>query len=830
MFPLFSILGTRCMLTVLLEGIATPGGIYHIYNLTMRDMIICTTSLPSERKRKIKEIVNRMGAHYTDNLNEVTTHLVTESVRSVKYETATKHNIKVMHPDWVNKLWEKSLKTHDNFLATDEQFDRYKLPAFFNLNFTSTGLSLKARGDLKSLVEENGGKYSAVFNNQIDILILKEESIPNVKFKTAIKLKKFCLTPEWVFESAERGYAMPFQNYELQDEKTMKASTPTKNNCSRMTIHNPDQTELSEISSITLFNDGINIDETVASRRTTLMPVSRAPTNGFVVGITLQAAKKVGNLLDGYSFYLSGFPIEEFQLLGKVLSILGGTKMDEINDQLTHVIVGESDPKLFQDLQDHHCEPVILKIDWLRKVIEEKRLVDETPFEIERPTARKQRTLEKPSPASKRAMRSLSETFKKPEIPKFQLEARAKVNNDEDLELVNQYLKPTTNPSNLNDESEDCSVIEQILVGKNVFVCSYDDSSFLIIEECEKRGGNLVDKSFKRVVDYVITPSELPSNFNPGVKYKEIVCDLWLEESIAAGKCLDVMFYHQPLVALEESKKFLKNEIFVCTNYKGDARTFVEKAVYWLGGTYSDVLKRSDDPIIISPNAEGKKFESAKLWGLSVLTAEWLSDCLKKKYRVDETNFLVGNTTPSNKNIRRRESIVPSSQDVEIDSHFDFNDPPVENFNEDLAGSSNVTPLRAIPSRLLGDVSSPGTPVLNLSISRHLEGMPTEQKKVTKAALLEAKAKNVVSPRVKRLQILLNTPGTKARNLAEEVNSPQPELPESMRFPEKSYALFPDSTPGAHWFHKRKFEALDENYIERAKRPKKLVEDEPSVS
>lgn len=826
-------------MAILLEGISIPAGIYHIHNLAMRNVIVTTSTMSKDEKMEIKEFVNFMGGTYTDVLKETTTHLVTASVRSVKYEVATKNNVSVMHPKWVKDVWEKALISTVRIDASDESFNRFKLPIFYSLCITSTGLTLQDRNSLKSKVEENGGNYSMSFTNAVDILIMEREANmeKNQKFKVAIKLKKFCLTPDWIDQSIEKGYAAPFNDYKIEEVKlaVMKASTPTKKSNLTVSKFNPDSTALSEISRITNFEpNNVSIDETHlgTSARPSARPsaalFSQAEYKTFFEKITLESAKKCDSLLNGYTFYMSGFTMEELRFLGKIVSILGGTKIDEPSNMMTHVIVGASDPKLFNKLNLIDVEPLILSIEWLQTSIEEQNLAEEAQYEIKRQSKGKAGP-SNPSPASKKAMKSLTENFKKPSVPKLQLDKRKSPDDEleSQLELVNKYLSPPLivhEPVSLSAEepSQNETNYDKFLTGKTVFVYGFQHNlnSAEVIDHCEGLGANLVDYTYEKEVDYAITDSTILDTIEPNVtKYKHNVTNLWLVESIEAGKAVDIQFYHKPVAKISEQP--LKGEKFVVTNYKGNERNYISLMVEALGGDYSEVLKKVDGPILVTPTAVGRKFDSAQNWGLAVLTANWLIDCINKKRRIDETPFLIGGTSASSRNIKGNDSIIQSSQDPN-----DCFDPPIENFAEDEPDAPLSTPPRAIPSRLFnsnGTPTTPGSPQLN--VSRLLVDMATPQRDCTKAALLEG-LKSVISPRKRRLEELVDTPATRARNRAAEKSIPRPELPECMLPPPKDYGIRPESSPNTQWFHKRKLEGLDQNYISRSPQKRSRIEEQ----
>lgn len=110
----------------------------------------------------------------------------------------------------------KEIRSHSivNNSADDAEYDYFKHPIFDGLCFTSTGMSEAERNTLKSLVEENGGRYSAACNNQIDILVMEKDSIGSPKHKLALRFEKHCLTSAWVSNSIEKGYALQPENYQ----------------------------------------------------------------------------------------------------------------------------------------------------------------------------------------------------------------------------------------------------------------------------------------------------------------------------------------------------------------------------------------------------------------------------------------------------------------------------------------------------------------------------------------------------------------------------------------------------------------------------------------
>lgn len=98
------------------------------------------------------------------------------------------------------------------------------------------------------------------------------------------------------------------------------------------------------------------------------------------------AKKKVQNVLDDYSVYLSGFNEIELVQLEKILSILGVTRIASICSQVSHVFVGAENPQLFAELDKADIEPKILKLEWLLKIVKARKFVDQKDYTIDRPS------------------------------------------------------------------------------------------------------------------------------------------------------------------------------------------------------------------------------------------------------------------------------------------------------------------------------------------------------------------------------------------------------------------------------------------------------------
>lgn len=206
----------------------------------------------------------------------------------------------VMRPEWVRDVWNCSRV--DNVLATNEKFKRHLLPIFFKKCFTSTGLNAAAKKEIKSLIEANGGQYQTGYSSRsTEILIIEPKNMGSEKHRAAETNSVECLTPDWIRDSVQKGYAVPSHTYRVVSKTNAVppiTSTPEKNK------EQLDFTNVSIVSRIGLDKD-ISVDETMLSNSSMVSNAGRCetvadkPYKDFYEKLNEQAAKKAGFFLDG---------------------------------------------------------------------------------------------------------------------------------------------------------------------------------------------------------------------------------------------------------------------------------------------------------------------------------------------------------------------------------------------------------------------------------------------------------------------------------------------------------------------------------------------------
>lgn len=284
------------MVSCLRENLPVPAIRSPVFTMAMRDMIVTLSSFTLPEKKRLAELIGFMGGRCVDQLIEEVTHLVTDKVISKKYEQAAVRGIPIMKSDWVTDIWES--RRSEYVSGTHERFSKHRVPPFYNLGVTSTGIKYKQKDDIKRLVNENGGKYYGEYASRlISILIVAKDPPVSEKMSAAISSGKDVLTYDWVYDSVEKGYAVPFEKYKVLKKAKPTASTPEKQKRSGGVL---DNTNFSNVSNVSYQH---TVNETQLSNVTQRSSASEGEPSGEAAAafqkLDLQAAKLAGAFLDG---------------------------------------------------------------------------------------------------------------------------------------------------------------------------------------------------------------------------------------------------------------------------------------------------------------------------------------------------------------------------------------------------------------------------------------------------------------------------------------------------------------------------------------------------
>lgn len=184
-----------------------------------------------------------------------------------KKKVAAAMNMKIMKSSWIYEVWRENMD--DDWPAISPHFDKHKVPVFYNLRVTSTGLTLKEKNEVEDMVKFGGGIYHGEINPiSIDVVIAKKDATMTQTLHTAIKLKNDCLCVEWIHDCAMRNCTLPFDNYRINLHTEMsnkfaaiKNETATSESNSRKRKNDDTGHESKDLLSYKAIFDKLNVQE-----------------------------------------------------------------------------------------------------------------------------------------------------------------------------------------------------------------------------------------------------------------------------------------------------------------------------------------------------------------------------------------------------------------------------------------------------------------------------------------------------------------------------------------------------------------------------------------
>ncbi|XP_076255601.1 mutagen-sensitive 101 isoform X2 [Rhynchophorus ferrugineus] len=687
-----AVVGPKAISVCLSESKPIPSFQWPILNVTMYDCVVTCSHLSKIQKESIKNKVQLMGGFYTGDFLGNVTHLICDGSTSEKYLFAAEKGIKLMLPNWIDYLWQES---QQKVISTNDSdfLEKFKCPIFHKQIICTTGISSRSeKVKLQELITANGGEMVGKLNlHQTHVLICHgTEGTTSEKFKAAKSRSIPCVTTDWLFNSVEKGYSLPYKNYQVK----AATSTPTKDSENV----NPNFSCISSIGILSGMQKS-QIDETM--RCSISNEKKRKASEDLIDKIDMKRVKGAGSFLDGCSIFVAGFNFEQRDKLNKAINLSGATRYDSLSDRVTHVIVGDPCCAEVQTALNKKLVCTFVSVQWLLDSIEQQRPAKEEDYAIYNIIEKQSNEHNISSPVNKKALNIL----RKSKLAVENVEKQGTSDTDKEIlgddTLTQQYLgniskqekqdtlnkllegvvfpenktlaepeftlktrtlktapvsMQSNNESSVRFEADESSSQVTTGVSANVSIfCSYtfvvanfDEETTEVIEEhIEVSGGTVIKNISGSIVDYLVVPI-LKKNKSPHkICAREIVNELFIIESIEEENLVNLSYYHRPIDI--PSNNPLKDCVVTISAYTGQERHFLKTVIEGLGGVFQEQFSRRNIPSknvlasthLVLPTAEGKKYEAAIKWKLPVVNKEWLLQCVSSGSKVHIDDFLV---------------------------------------------------------------------------------------------------------------------------------------------------------------------------------------------
>ncbi|KAH9510571.1 DNA topoisomerase 2-binding protein 1 [Dermatophagoides farinae] len=312
-----------------------------IYSQCMRGLEVTTSDIPTTKRQFIENRVKLMSGYYHENLHINTSVLVSDSVLTRKARAAAENHIPIVSIDWIESCWIKYQHEHKQ-ANEDSIISKYRLPIFHALNIVLSDIN--DREKIRNVVESNGGKFHSVLKIKPvlpnTILLLPEKR--GEKYLVANRLNIPCLLPKWLHDSIQACYALPFENYmidNLIDQDSLTTTTNVKNKRAK-TVKIVPSTESAETKT-----ESNNLESKIKE--------------------ILDSNQPNDQIFAGNSIYATGFDENLLILIRNCAEKFGAFFYDSLCDSVTDVIVGPNITKSsFQKLSETKYSNHLVSIDW----------------------------------------------------------------------------------------------------------------------------------------------------------------------------------------------------------------------------------------------------------------------------------------------------------------------------------------------------------------------------------------------------------------------------------------------------------------------------------
>ncbi|XP_016079854.1 PREDICTED: DNA topoisomerase 2-binding protein 1 isoform X2 [Miniopterus natalensis] len=647
-----------------------PRAEHPVYNMVMSDVTVSCTSLEKDKREEVHKYVQMMGGRVYRDLNVSVTHLIAGEVGSKKYLVAANLKKPILLPSWVKTLWEKS---QENTITryTDINMEDFKCPIFLGCIICVTGLCGLERKSVQQLTVKHGGQYMGQLKmNECTHLIVQEPK--GQKYECAKRWNVHCVTTQWFFDSVEKGFCQDESIYKTEPRPGTNTVPDTSTPAGQInTVNSRTLSDVSHISNIS----ASCVNESIYN---SILHSKVEPALENLENLDVSAFQVPEDLLDGCRIYLCGFSGRKLDKLRRLINSGGGVRFNQLNEDVTHVIVGDYDDELKQFWDKSAHRPHVVGAKWLLECFSKSYMLPEEPYihanykPVEIPVS--------DQPESKTALLKKN-SFSKKDFASAENHEQA----DEDLlsQYVNNnpivveaaksevgafndttYIEPFNDSTHISLQEEnqtsvshcppDASTIteEGLFSQKSFLVLGFsDENESNIATAIRENAGKVISLQSRIVADYAVVPllgSEIEATVG------EVVTNTWLVTCIDCQTLIDPksspLFKPIPVMAGMTPLEDCVISFSQCVGAEKDSLTFLAK---FLGASVQEFFVRKSNAKkgmfasthLVLKEPSGSKYEASKKWNLPAVTIAWLLETARTGKRANESHFLIENST-----------------------------------------------------------------------------------------------------------------------------------------------------------------------------------------
>ncbi|VFV45198.1 dna topoisomerase 2-binding protein [Lynx pardinus] len=685
------IVGPQVVIFCMHHQRCVPRAEHPVFNMVMSDVTVSCTSLEKDKREEVHKYVQMMGGRVYRDLNISVTHLIAGEVGSKKYLVAANLKKPILLPSWIETLWEKS---QEKKIAryTDINMEDFKCPIFLGCTICVTGLCGSERKAIQRLTVKHGGQYMGQLKmNECTHLIVQEPK--GQKYECAKKWNVHCVTTQWFFDSVDKGFCQDESIYKTEPRPETKTvpdtSTPTGQ------INTVDSRTLSDVSHISNITASC-INESICN---SVLNSKVEPTLENLENLDVSAFQAPEDLLDGCRIYLCGFSGRKLDKLRRLINSGGGVRFNQLNEDVTHVIVGDYDDELKQFWDKSAHRPHVVGAKWLLECFSKGYILPEEPYihanyqPVEIPVSDKPESQTAPLKKNNSSSKKDSTPDGKHEQADEDLLSQYVNNNTTAVEAAKSEVEPFNDSTHISLQEEnqssvthchpDASTIteEGLFSQKSFLVVGFiSENESNIANVIRENAGKIVSLQSRIIADYAVVPllgCEVEATVG------EVVTNTWLVT------CID----YQTLVDPKSNPLFMPVSVMAgmtpledcvisfsqCAGAEKDSLIFLAKR---LGASVQEYFVRKSNAKkgmlasthLVLKEPSGSKYEAAKKWNLPAVNISWLLETARTGKRASESHFLIEKSTKEEQGleteITNRVNVSPDTAEHPV-THLD---------------------------------------------------------------------------------------------------------------------------------------------------------------
>ncbi|XP_075820941.1 DNA topoisomerase 2-binding protein 1 [Microtus pennsylvanicus] len=649
-----------------------PRAEHPVYNMLLSSVTISCTSLDKDKREEVHKYVQMMGGRVYRDLNVSVTHLIAGEVGSKKYLVAANLKKPILLPSWIKTLWEKS---QENKITryTDINMEDFKCPIFLGCIICVTGLNGIHRKTVQQLTSKHGGQYMGQLKmNECTHLIVQEPK--GQKYECAKRWNVHCVTLQWFHDSIEKGFCQDESMYKAEPRAEVKTVPDTSTPTGQSNAAAESRT-LADVSHISNINSSC-INETMFSSASNKLECTLENLENLDISV-FQAPE---DLLDGCRIYLCGFSGRKLDKLRRLINSGGGVRFNQLNEDVTHVIVGDYDDDLRQFWSKSSHRPHVVGAKWLLECFSKGYMLPEEPYihsnykpagiavsdqsEDQTIILEKNSTFSKKDFAPNEKLQEADEELLAQYVNNDSTIVEAKPSEATEPEVGpcsdSAQVEPCDDSTHISVHEEDHSSVSHCLLDgsavpeeglfsqKSFLILGFSvENEYNIINIIREHAGKIVSLPSRIIADYAVVPllgCEVEATVG------EVVTNTWLVTCIDYQTLVDPK--SNPLftpVSVMSGMTPLKDCVISFSQCVGAERDSLVFLANHLGASVQEFFVRKSNAKkgmlasthLIVKEPTGSKYEAAKKWSLPAVTIPWLLETARMGKRADESHFLV---------------------------------------------------------------------------------------------------------------------------------------------------------------------------------------------